>query len=71
MSASSLACAVCLAALCEYLGAFADHFGLRQHLRCNTRLVQLERRSDSDTGLSQASILCRRVCFTSEACEDA
>jgi hypothetical protein len=39
-----------LAALCEYLRALAEHFDLRKHIRCNMRLVRLERRSTGDTG---------------------
>jgi hypothetical protein len=38
------------AALGEYLRALAEHFDLRKHIRCDTRLVRLERRSPGDTG---------------------
>ena len=44
--------AICasFAALGEYLRTLAEHFHLRKHIRCNTRLVRLERRSPGDTG---------------------
>lgn len=40
------------AALGDYLKALADHFGVRKQVRCNTRLVRLERRSKDDAGAS-------------------
>ena len=55
-ASSMMASYTLLAALCEYLRSLAEHFDLRQHIRCNTRLVRLERRSTGDIGTAFASV---------------